>query len=54
MPKEEYKKTQTTLDLSNLQASSYQGLNDFLMLDVFVFNNMCLIIPFVHSEFVSS
>lgn len=31
MPKEEYKKTQMTLDLTNVQASSYQGLNDFLM-----------------------
>lgn len=30
MPKEEYKKTQMTLNLSNLQASSYQGFNDFL------------------------
>lgn len=30
MPKEEYKQTQMTLDLSNLQAYSYQGFSDFL------------------------
>lgn len=42
IPKEEYKKTQMTLDLSNLQASNYQGLNDFLTLMF-----MCLIIPFI-------
>lgn len=32
MPKEQYKKPQMTLDLSNLQASSCQVINDFLSL----------------------
>lgn len=46
MPKAEYKKTQMTLDLSDLQTSSYQGFSDFLnYMFSYVFSNFLYFFP---------